>query len=106
CLEPGSEPLVQLGSRRLREGVVGGVADQDVPKSEPVVPRELRPVWPDHLPTDERGQARSDLRLVGCESLDGSAMEQLSFDRAALQHPPLRGIELIETRGEQRTQVR
>ena len=33
-LEPVGEALVQLGAGRLRQRVVGGVADQEVPEAE------------------------------------------------------------------------
>ena len=42
-LEPGGEALVQLGADRLRQRVVGGVADQQVAEAEAVLARELRP---------------------------------------------------------------
>ena len=42
-LEPAGEALVQLGADRLRQRVVGGVADQQVAEAEAVLARELRP---------------------------------------------------------------
>ena len=42
-LEPHGEPLVQLGPGRLRQGVVGGVADQQVAEPERVLAREAAP---------------------------------------------------------------
>ena len=41
-LEPAREPLVQLGAGRLRQAVVGGVADQQVAEAERVVGRSVR----------------------------------------------------------------
>ena len=60
-LEPGGEALVQVGARRLRQRLVGGVADQEVAEAEAVLAGELRPVGPDQLLADERGQARRHL---------------------------------------------
>ena len=57
--QPGGEALVQLGAGRLRERVVGGVADQQVAEAEPVLAGELRPVGPDQPLADERGQTRT-----------------------------------------------
>ena len=55
--EPVGEALVQLGAGRLRQRVVGGVADQQVAEAERVVARELRRVGPDELLADERQPA-------------------------------------------------
>ena len=41
-LQPVGEALVELGPGRLRQRVVGGVTDQDVPEAVGVVARELR----------------------------------------------------------------
>ena len=105
-LQPGCEALVELGAGRLRQRLVGGVADQQVAEAEAVLARELRPVRPDQLLAHERGQARRHLGLVGCERLDGAAVEDLALDRAALEHAPLGRLELVETGREQRLQRR
>ena len=103
-LEPGREARVQLGADRLRECVVGGVADQDVAEAEAVLACELGPVGPDQLLADECRQTWSDLGLIRRERLDGAAVEDLALDRASLEHAPLRRLELVEARGEQRLQ--
>ena len=41
------------------------------------------------------------MALVGRERLDRAAVEDLALDGAALEHRPLRGLELVEARGEQ-----
>jgi hypothetical protein len=46
-LQPACEALVELGSHRLRQCVVGGVADQQVVETEAVFTWELRHDWPD-----------------------------------------------------------
>ena len=105
-LEPGGEALVQVGAGRLGERVVGRVADQQVAEAEAVLARDLRPVRPDQLLADERGEARGDLRLLGRERLDGAAVEDLALDRAALEHASLGRLELVEPGREQRLQRR
>ena len=100
-LQPAGEALVQLRPGGFRERVVGGVADQQVAEAEAVLACELRLVGTDQLPADERGQARRHLRLLRCERLHGAAVEDLALDRAALEHPPLGRVELVEAGGEQ-----
>ena len=104
--QPAGEALVQLRPRRLGESVVGGIADQEVAEAEAVLTRELRGVGADQLAAHERGQPRRHLRLLRAERLDGAAVEDLALDRAALEHPPLAGVELVEAGGEQRLQGR
>src|SRR4051812_36363934 len=53
-LEPPCEPRVQLGTGRLRQRVIGSVADQEVAKPKAVLARELGAVRPDQLLADER----------------------------------------------------
>ena len=89
---------------RLRQRVVGGVADQQVAEAEGVLAGELAVSGRIELLAHERGQPRRDLRLLGSERLDGAAVEDLALDRAALEHAPLRLLELVEPRGEQRPQ--
>jgi hypothetical protein len=103
-LQPNREPLVQVRADRLRQRVVGGVADQQMPKAKGVLVRKLRRIRPDQVPADERGEARRHLRSVRCQRADGAAMEDLSFDRPALEHGPLRRLELVEAGREQRLQ--
>ena len=105
-LQPGGEALVQLRPGGFGEGVVGGVADQQVAEAEAVLACELRLVGSDQLPADERGQAWRHLRLLRCERLHGAAVEDLALDRAPLEHPPLARVELVEAGGEQRPQAR
>ena len=52
--EPVGEALVELGPGCLRERLVGGIADQQVPEAERVVAREGRLVGPDELLAHER----------------------------------------------------
>ena len=77
---------------------------QEVAEAERVLAGEQRPVGPDQLLADERGQARRHLGLLGCERLHGAAVEDLALDRAPLEHAPLGRLELIQARREQRLQ--
>ena len=99
--EPAGEALVQLRPRRLRERVVGGVADQQVPEAEGVLAGKLALVGADELLANERGQARHHLRLLGGQRLDRAAMEDAPLDRAPLEHVPLGRIQLVEAGGQQ-----
>src|SRR5436190_7439986 len=63
---------------------------------------ELGLVGLEELLPYEGGETCADLALVGSEHLDGPAMEDAPFDRAALQHRPLRRVELIEPRRQER----
>ena len=103
-LQPGCEALVEVRAGRLRERLVGRVADQQVAEAEAVLARELRPVRPDQLLAHERGQARRHLGLLGRERLHGTPVEDLALDRAPLEDASLGRLELIEPRGEQRLQ--
>ena len=105
-LQPAGEALVQLRPGRLRERVVGGVTDQQVAEAEAVLACELRLVWPDQFPADERGQTRRHLSLLRCERLHGAAVEDLTLDRATLEHPPLGRVELVQACREQQAQAR
>ena len=69
---------------------------------ESVVSRELRSVGSDEFLANERGQSRSHTQLLGCEGLDGAAVEDLALDRAPLEHHALFGLELVEPGCEQR----
>ena len=52
-LQPGSEAVVQGGAGRLREGVVGGVADEQMAETEAVLIGEPRSVRADQDLADE-----------------------------------------------------
>ena len=103
-LQPGREALVEACPGGFRERVVGRVADEDVAEAEAVLAREQRRVRRDQLLANERGETRRHLRLLGCERLDGTAVEDLTLDRAPLEHAPLGRRELVDTRREQRLQ--
>ena len=80
-LQPRREALVELGARRLRQRVVGGVADQQMAEAEAVLARELRPVRSDQLLADERRQAGASPASPPGERLDGAPVEDLALDR-------------------------
>ena len=61
-LEPAREPLVQVGARRLRQRVVRGVADEQVPEPKRVVLGQRRGRRPDELLAHEPQQLRRNRR--------------------------------------------
>ena len=67
-LEPVGEALVQLGARRLRQRVVGGVADQQVAEAEGVLARELRRSGRTSSLRTSAVSRGADLRLVGASA--------------------------------------
>jgi hypothetical protein len=79
---------VQLRAGRLREGFVGGVANQDVAEAEGILRRELRLVGPDQLLADEGGEMGRNLTVLR-KRLDGAPVEGLALDRTALEHKAL-----------------
>ena len=84
--EPRGEAFVQFRSHRFRQGVVGGVTDQQMAEAERVITCELGPVRADEFLANEGHQTRRYLRLLGCERLDCSSVKHLAFDGAALEH--------------------
>ena len=87
--QPVGEALVQLGSGRLGQRLVGGVADQQVAEPEGVVAREEPAARPDELLADQPAKVSAHCRLVGRERLDSPPMEDLALDRPAFQRHPL-----------------
>ena len=108
ALEPVGVALVQLRAQRLRNGVVGGVADQEVAEPEPVVSGELRPVGPDEVLPDECDQCRPERRPHGRrqELGDGATVEAPPLDGGALDPGALIRLEAVDARGEERLQRR
>ena len=103
-VEPVGEPGMQVGADRLGECVVGGVADQQVTEAIAVVARELSAVGTHELAPHECGEPGRDLRLLGSERLHAAAVEDLALDGAALEHPALGLVELVEAGRQQRLQ--
>src|SRR5690348_8967666 len=71
-----------------------------MPEAIRVLRGELRLVRTDELLADERNQTLG-LRLPVGERLDRSAVEQLPFDRTALEHRTLVRVQLVEPSGKQ-----
>ena len=105
-LEPGREALVEACPGGFRQRVVGRVADEDVAEAEAVLAREQRRVRRDQLLANEPGETRGHLQLLGCERLDSTPVEDLTLDRAPLEHAPLGRRELVDARCEERVQGR
>ena len=61
-LKPVGEALVELGPLGLRQGGVGGVADEDVAEAEGIARAQLGPVGPDELLPDEGEEGPPDGR--------------------------------------------
>ncbi len=101
-LEPVREALVQVGPGRLRQRVVRGVPDQEVPEAERIVLRQRRGRRPHELLSDEAHQLCGDRRVVGRERLHCAAVEDLPLDGAALERASLADRQLVEPRSEQR----
>jgi hypothetical protein len=74
-LEPVGEPLVQLGARLLRERVVGGVADQQMPETEGVVAGQRPGARTDELLADEPEEWGGTTQFA-----DVSAKQKLNLD--------------------------
>src|SRR3954454_25005437 len=97
---------MEVGPERLRERVVGRVADQQVTEAVAVVAGELSAVGANELVAYERSEPGRDLCLLRGERLDGAAVEDLALDRTALEPPALRLVELVEPRRQKRLQRR
>ena len=95
-VEPVGKAGMQVGADRLGKRVVGSVADQQVAEAIAVVAGELGAVGTDELAAHERGEPGRDLRLLRGERLHAAAVEDLAFDGAALEHPALGLVELVE----------
>ena len=91
---------MENGAGGLGETVVRGITEKQVAETEAILARELRRFRPNQLLTDERGEERCHTFLSPPECPNRAAMEDLSFDRAVLEHAPLGRFELIEPRGE------
>ena len=105
-VEPVGEARVQVGADRLGERVVRCVADQQVAKAVAVVARDLGRFGADELAPHERREPGRDLRLLGSERLHAAAVEDLPLDGAALEHPALGLVKLVEPSCEQSLQRR
>ena len=101
-IEPISETLVQFCPRRFGEGVVCGVADQQVSEAVRILSRQLRPVRAHELLPYELDQLPLGRRRRHRHRFDSAAVEELAFDRATPEHSSLGRIELIEPRRQQR----
>ena len=100
------EALVEVRAGRLRQRVVGRVADQQVPEAEAVLAWELRLVRPDQLPCGRAppGAASPGSRRVRAPGRRRGGRSRLRSRRARAR--PLGRLELVEARGEQRLQRR
>ena len=102
--EPIGEELVQVRANGLREGLVGGVADQQMPETVGVVPGDLGAIGPHELLAYERQQAARHVlaERLGSERRHRSAVEHLALHGATLDHAPLALVQRVEARLEHR----
>ena len=105
-VEPVSKPDMEIRTHRLRKRVVGCVPDQQVTEAVTVVACDLGTVGTHELAADQCCEPRRHLRLVRGERLHASAVEDLAFHGAALEHAALGHVELVEPRCEQSLQRR
>src|SRR5204862_7127268 len=84
------------------EGVVGGVADQDVAEAEGVLAGERGRLGSHELLADEPRESRDHLRLLRRQGLNGAAMEDLALDGPPLENDSLGRFELVEPGRQQR----
>ena len=105
-LEPRRVSLMEVRTSRFGERLVRSVAEEEVAEAEAVVAGDERLVRSNDLLADECGQARSDLGVVGCDRLDGAAVEDLALDCAPLEHAALGRLELVEACSEEGTERR
>src|SRR5947199_247816 len=98
--EHGIGPLcVTLRAERLRDALVGGIANQHVAEPEGVLDRLVRT---DELPANERRE----LRTGGPSAVRSELSERIPLELepdhgGALEQPPLLGGQGVEASGEQ-----
>jgi hypothetical protein len=108
-IEPGGETLVQLRPGLLRQRLVGGVADEDVPEAEAVLAREVSRTRSDQLLAHEGGEVQADrgrFQPLRSKMGDSAAVEGLALDRCALEHVALVQVEAVDPGREQRADRR
>ena len=82
-LKPPGKPDMQIGADRLRQTVVGGIADEEVSETETVLAAQLREVRPDDLLPDERCQTWRDVHSLRHErehEMASSEADVLPYD--------------------------
>lgn len=87
AVEPTGEALVQFGAELLRDALVHGIADQDVPEAESVLDQLVRA---NQLFADERGELRTGRSApVGSQFPERFPFELESRDRGPLEYVSL-----------------
>src|SRR5690348_11555157 len=84
-IEPARKLRVELCASLLRQRVVGGVTDEQMPKAERMVAGERCGRRMDQLLANEPVQLRFDVRCLR-QLEHGTAMEDLPLDSAPLDH--------------------
>src|SRR5919109_4528186 len=106
ALEQTGEALVELRTLCLRQGPVGGVADEDVVEAESAFAAWFRSGLVEQALPDDREQVRIDGRglFAGEQVQYGFARELRSRHCGALEHGELAGREMVEAAHEERVE--
>jgi hypothetical protein len=106
--DPVGEALMQLGPDLLRQRLVCGVADQQVPEPVGVVSSDLCVVGTDELLPDQRDQlvGYAVARCRRSQSRDGASVKDLAFDGSSLDHGALGVVQQVEPRLQESTDRR
>ena len=102
-LEPYGVALVEIGTRRLGESLVGGLADEGVAEAERILTRQCRRLGADQLLAHQAHQPGGHRvpALRRRERDNPAEMEHLALDRRAFEQAALLGLELLEPRSQQ-----
>ena len=99
AFEPAREPLVALGSDKLGQAVVGGVANHQVMETEGFLAGEARTSRADEVLTEQATERRSERVTVFVQRGElgyGAVMEDLAFDGGTLEGDPLVTVEPVK----------
>src|SRR4029077_10837272 len=96
--EPVREARVEVGSGRLGHGLVGRIADEQVPEPVRLLASELGTVRTQQLLAGQREELYRELATFRLRNELGhrSSVEHLALDRTALQDSSLRRGEAVE----------
>ena len=96
-IDPARKLLVQPGSRRLRERVIGGVPQEEVTESEAIVGRQERPGPVNQTLGNECSEVGLHECVIGAERLESAAVEKPALDRGESEHQSFGQRQSVET---------
>ena len=107
-LEPAGEALVQLGACLLGDGLVGGLADEQVAKAKGILAGRLAPLGPDELLADEPREdvIEDQVRPRGREVAHRAEVEHPTLDRRPFEDDSLVVGEPVDARRQQQVDRR